>query len=299
MRTKTITVFTPTYNRAYTLPNLYNSLLRQTNKDFEWLIIDDGSTDNTQELIHYWISEYIIPIRYIYQVNKGMLAAHNKAYDNINSEFSMCIDSDDYLVDNAIERIISFWNEKGSERYAGILGLDILKDNTVIGDKFPGEIITSTFTNLKSIYKNKGDKKFIYRTSVINEFPRFPEFFNEKFPAAGYLYRLIDQKYELLLLNEPLCIVEYQRDGNSKNKFVQYKKNPNAFAYYRLERMRLSRGFKERFRNAIHYVSSCLFAKKIKNIFKIQYKLEIVLAFPFGVILYIYLKYTNNKSLMK
>src|SRR5699024_9545729 len=110
----------------------------------------------------------------------------------------------------------------------------------IIGIEFPQNLLPVKFSSLKSKYKIIGDKKFIYRTDIINEFPRFPIFKGEKFPAAGWLYRLIDKKYDLLAVNEVFCIVEYMEDGNSKNKFTQYKRNPNAFAFYRIERMKLA-----------------------------------------------------------
>ena len=100
-----ITVFTPTYNRAYTLHKCYESLKRQTNKNFIWLIIDDGSSDNTKDLVKEWIEENKISIKYIYQDNKGMHGAHNTAYENITTELNICIDSDDYMPEDSIEKI--------------------------------------------------------------------------------------------------------------------------------------------------------------------------------------------------
>ena len=96
-----LTVFTPTYNRAHTLPRTYASLKNQDSFCFEWLIIDDGSTDNTRELVESWIAENKIPIRYHYQENQGMHGAHNTAYRLINTELNTCIDSDDYMPDDA------------------------------------------------------------------------------------------------------------------------------------------------------------------------------------------------------
>lgn len=96
---KTLTIFTPAYNRAHTLGRTYASLLRQTCDDFEWLIVDDGSKDSTQSLVEGWIQEGKISIRYIYQENQGMHGAHNTAYRNIYTELNTCIDSDDYMPD--------------------------------------------------------------------------------------------------------------------------------------------------------------------------------------------------------
>ena len=106
----TLTIFTPTYNRAYTLHLCYESLKRQTSKDFVWLIVDDGSTDNTKEVVENWISENEVSIRYHYQDNQGMHGAHNTAYELIDTELNVCIDSDDYMPDDAVEKIVLFWN---------------------------------------------------------------------------------------------------------------------------------------------------------------------------------------------
>ena len=133
---KTLTVFTPAYNRAHTIGRTYKSLCRQTCKDFEWLVIDDGSSDNTKELVEGWIKENKIPIRYIYQQNQGMHGAHNTAYANITTELNTCIDSDDFMPDDAVENIVYFWKQNGSDKYAGIIGLDQVVSGEIIGTKF-------------------------------------------------------------------------------------------------------------------------------------------------------------------
>ena len=110
----TLTVFTPAYNRAHTLPRTYESLLRQDCKDFLWLIVDDGSTDNTAELVRDWQSrDSGFEIQYIYKENGGMHTAHNTAYENIDTELNTCIDSDDYMTDDAVEKIVNCWRKHG------------------------------------------------------------------------------------------------------------------------------------------------------------------------------------------
>ena len=296
---KKITVFTPTYNRAYSLPDLYNSLIRQTDKNFEWLIIDDGSTDNTKDVIDVWIQEAIIPIRYIYQTNKGMCAAHNTAYDNINTELNVCIDSDDYMTDHAVEAILFNWQTYGNENHSGILGLDVDKKGKILGISFEKSPMDVTYTGLKRKFGDIGDKKFVCRTDVINQYPRFPEYKNEKFPAVGLLYVRMAKDYKFLAINENLCVVEYRDDGNSKNKINQYIKNPNAFADARIESLKLAETFKQKLRISIHYVSSRLIAKK--PIFESNTPLKpiILIAVPFGWLLKTYLLSTNKKAVNK
>ena len=141
---KTITIFTPAYNRAHTIGRTYQSLCRQTCKDFEWLVVDDGSTDGTQQLVEGWIAENKIPIRYIYQENQGMHGAHNTAYRNIDTPLNTCIDSDDYMPDDAVEKILRCWQQRGSDHVAGIIGLDMTEDGQVIGTRFNDGMTTTT-----------------------------------------------------------------------------------------------------------------------------------------------------------
>ena len=296
---KQITVFTPTYNRAYTLPQLYNSLVSQTNNDFIWLVIDDGSSDNTKELIGQWQSEKKISIEYIYQDNQGMHGAHNTAYKNINTELNVCIDSDDYMPNDAIEIILFLWNRDNNDKIAGILGLDIDQHGKLIGTNFPKNLRTCKYSELKQKHNVVGDKKFIYKTSIIKQYPEYPIFKGEKFVPLGYKYMLIDQEYDLLCYNEVLCIVEYQIDGSSKTIIEQYKKYPKGFAHERKVRMIYSYTLKERFQNAVHYISSSLLSKNKKFITESTNKTLTILAIPFGIMAYFYIKNTNRKGVMK
>ncbi len=127
MMRHTLTIFTPTCNRAATLVRTYESMCRQSCEDFEWLIIDDGSTDNTATLVEKWKREDRIPIQYVYKENGGLHTGYNKAIELINTELCMCVDSDDWLPDDAVEKIVSFWNKNKTYRVAGILCVDCTK----------------------------------------------------------------------------------------------------------------------------------------------------------------------------
>ena len=171
-----LTVFTPAYNRAHTLHRCYESLCRQKCKQFKWLIIDDGSSDNTKELVESWIKEDSgFEIIYHYKENGGMHTAHNAAYQLIDTELNVCIDSDDYLADDAAEKIITFWKKYGSNKYAGIIGLDADFNGKIIGKRFPKDLKSTT---LSGYYQagGSGDKKLIYRTDVITKYPEYPVF---------------------------------------------------------------------------------------------------------------------------
>ena len=287
---KTLTVFTPTYNRAHTLPRTYDSLLRQTCKDFEWLIIDDGSTDNTKELVEGWIKENKIPIRYIYQENQGMHGAHNTAYRNITTELNSCIDSDDFMPDDAVEKIILFWKSYGSNEYAGIIGLDQTKEGSIIGALFPKNMKECT---LQGFYAcgGSGDKKLVYRTEVIKQYPEYPLFEGERYVGLAYKYMLIDQDYKLLTLNEPLVTVEYQQDGSSYNMYGQYWRNPKGFSFFRKTEMVCAPTLKRRFISCIHYVASSIIAGNPKFIMESPQKTLTLLAAPFGFLWYLCIRH--------
>lgn len=286
----TLTVFTPTFNRAYCLHQVYNSLLRQTNKNFLWLIIDDGSSDNTEELVKNWIMENKIEIQYVFQENQGMHGAYNTAYENIDTELNVCIDSDDFMPDDAIENIHNFWEKYGNEKYAGLVGLDAYFNGEIIGKKFPEDLKSSTLEDLYYKYKIPGDKKLVYRTKVVKSYPKYPSFPGENFVPHGSLFVQIDKDYELLLLNKVLVCVEYLEDGSSRNIFKQYRKYPQGFRYGRLIQMKYSKYWKVKIKNMIHLVA-CHIQLKDWNIFKNNpYPILTLLLSPFGVLLYFYIK---------
>lgn len=294
---KTLTIFTPAYNRAHTLGRTYESLLRQNCNDFVWLIIDDGSKDNTRELVESWMKENRIEIRYIYQENQGMHGAHNTAYRNIDTELNTCIDSDDYMPDNAVEIIVNFWKEYGSEKYAGIIGLDSTENGGIIGTSFPEDMKETT---LNGFYAKggRGDKKLVYRTDLIKQYPEYPIFEGEKYVGLAYKYMLIDQDYQLLTINKPLVIVEYQQDGSSVNMYRQYWNNPNGFAFFRKTEIVTTKSFRRKFIVCVHYVSSSFIAKNKRFINESPEKMLTALAIPLGYMLYLYIKYkvkTNAK----
>ena len=210
---KTLTIFTPTFNRAYTLGKCYESLINQTLKDFTWLIIDDGSTDDTKELVKKWINENKIEIKYHYQENQGMHGAHNTAYELIQTEINTCIDSDDYMPLDAVEKIVSFWKlNKGDKKLAGFLALDAYNNGQIIGTSLPENLKKTTYFDLYHKHNAKGDKKLIYRTELTKKYP-YPIFKGEKYVSLAYKYAKLDDEFELAMMNEIVCIVEYMDDG--------------------------------------------------------------------------------------
>jgi len=292
-----LTVFTPTFNRAYVLRNLYESLLAQTCSSFSWLIVDDGSSDGTKALVDDWISEGLIDVRYVAQPNMGMVAAHNTAICNITTELFVCIDSDDRMPDTAVETILAVWDAMDSSDLMGIVGLDIYESGEVIGDLFPKSVATATFSELKYKYKVKGDKKYVLKTKLAKEVLPYPYVESEKFPAPSYIYLKLEDKYKFYLLNHPLCIVEYLPDGNSMNKVAQYRASPNAFALYRIAQIQHGYGLADKFKNTVHYICAKLIGRRAGIYQCAPNKLMFLLALPFGLMLYIYISRTSRKTL--
>ena len=285
-----LTIFTPAYNRAHTLPRTYESLLKQSCKNFIWLIVDDGSTDNTSALVKSWqTQENGFEIRYVYKENGGMHTAHNTAYENIDTELNVCIDSDDCMADEAVAKILSAWEKVRDRGYAGLIGLDADMDGRLIGKGFPEGMTETTLTGYYAA-GGYGDKKLVYRTDVIKQYPPYPVFEGEKYVALAYKYRLIDQDYKLAVLDEVLCNVEYQADGSTGTMWKQYLKNPKGFAFWRKVCMQYPESKKRLVVDCIHYCSSCFIAKEKIFIRKSPKPVLTLICMPLGWLLTWYVK---------
>lgn len=292
---KSLTIFTPTFNRAHLLPRLYNSLKNQTNQNLVWMIVNDGSTDHTDEVVKSFLEENILEIEYIKQKNQGMHGAHNTAYKNCKTELNTCIDDDDLMPENAVELILNKWNslQQIQDKVSGIVALDAHFGGALIGTKF-----NEDFTTLEDFYLKggKGDKKLIYRTEVMKQYPEYPIFEGEKYVGLGYKYLLADQDYQLATLNEVVCWVDYQPEGSSNNMWRQYYKNPKGFAFIRKEQMKICKSKKRILKDAAHYVAHSLKSKNGNFITESPRKFLTILAIPFGFVLYLYTLYQNKKQ---
>ncbi|MBE6648427.1 MAG: glycosyltransferase family 2 protein [Ruminococcaceae bacterium] len=294
---KTLTIFTPTYNRAYCLENGYKALCRQTLKDFVWIVVDDGSTDNTRALVQSWIDECTdFEIKYIYKENGGMYTGYNKAIELADTELCVCVDSDDYLTDNAVEIIVEKWKKEGSDEYAGIVGLDCLENGTVIGDLFPEQKSINLIDLLFDKYPLKnGDRKNVVRTELYKKHCPMEEFPGEKDFNPHFLHLKISLDYDFLILNEKLCVVEYQPEGMSNTIFKQYLRSPKSFRKMRLLDMTLPGiPFKYLIKTLIHYTSSCIISKE-PCVSASPRKFLTVLMWPLGLMLTFYIKIYNKK----
>ena len=288
---KSITVFTPTYNRAHLLPRLYESLLRQTSDDFCWLIIDDGSTDDTRERVAGWQAEGRIQIQYEYKANGGMHTAHNRAYDLIQTELNVCIDSDDWMPDDAVERILSVWAlHRANSDVVGLIGLDVDSTGKTVGSALPVDGTHARFNEIYQKYRCSGDKKLVYRNSVTAGAPRFPEFAHEKLVPLGWLYMQLDQQGLLVTMNEPLIVVEYQPDGSSANVLKQYFQSPRGFRALRVVNIRFADNHWFRVKNIIHFGFSSMAAGEWTFLSISPVPVSSLLLFPASLVLYLGLR---------
>ena len=289
-----ITVFTPAYNRADLLPRCFESMKRQTRKDFIWMIIDDGSKDNTREVVEQWLREPLdFELQYYYKENGGLHTAYNEAIARIETELCVCIDSDDFMPDDAVEKILAFWEEHGSDEYAGIVGLDFDLSGKVIGDPLPEQ----KTVNLIDLHTGKypivnGDRTNVVRTELYRKYAPMKSFPGEKNFNPHYMHLQISQEYDFLVLNENLRFVDYQPQGMSNSMLWQYRNSPNSFAEIR--KLYLSfpdAPLKYRLRHSIHLASSCFLAGNgLRSIKESPRKGLAVLALPFGFALSCYVR---------
>ena len=209
-----ITVFTPTYNRAYIIGRLYKSLCGQTSNDFEWLVVDDGSTDGTETAIRSFIEEDKIAIRYIRQPNGGKHRAINKGVNEARGELFFIVDSDDFLAADAIEKLSLHYAATASDdTFAGVSGVRITETGERIGGAFPFETLDCTALEIRMKYGIKGDLAEAYKTDVLKRYP-FPTFDGEKFcPEALVWNRIAADGLKLRYTSEPIYICEYIADG--------------------------------------------------------------------------------------
>lgn len=287
---KAITVFTPTYNRAYILPKCYESLNRQTCKDFEWLIIDDGSTDNTKELVADWQAKGNgYPIRYIQKENGGLHTGYNTAIANMNTELSVCIDSDDSMPEDAIERILGEWQKVKDSGAAGLIGLDLDQAGNLIGKLLP-ELDLINAASLLCI-PGMGDKKYVVRNDLLRTVAPVPVFEGEKNFNPHYLIIKLSKEYCFHPVNQCFCLVEYQADGMTANIWKQYADSPRSFAELRRAIMEV-RGLTWQYhlKNVIHYCSSSQIAGNRRYIRESPRKLLTVLCTPAGWALTAYIR---------
>lgn len=294
-----ISVFTPTYNRGYCLGNLYESLLRQTDKRFQWIIVDDGSTDNTKSIVEEWIKQDLIPIIYYYQENQGKMAAHNKGVDLCNTDYFICVDSDDYITNDAVQILNQEIINKNiaDDCYSGlILRKAIFSNNkkVISNTHLVFDSVRTTLWNLYNKYNYIGETALLYKTKILRNF-LFPLFENEKFISESYIYNKIDDHYDMIFVNKEIMHCEYMNDGYSVNINKVLRMNPNGFILFFNDMCKRVKGLRRKAGYMKMTVLSLLIAKKnILSLFtKTSYPLLALAVLPFSLYIYIRLLLSN------
>ena len=221
-----VTVFTPTYNRAAYLLKVFESLLQQTFKDFEWVIVDDGSIDDTSVIIDnlQLTNDKFFPIRYFYQENGGKHRAINRGVKEAKGELFLILDSDDMLPPNSLERIDFYYQQiKGDESFGGVCGYMAHHDGTVIGKGCDIDVLDTNSIELRYKYHVEGDMLEVFRTSVLKEIP-FPEISKEKFVPEALVWNRIARKYKLRVFHEVVYFRDYL-EGGLTDKIVKIRMN--------------------------------------------------------------------------
>lgn len=228
------TVFTPVYNRKKFLPQIYQSLLNQKYKDFEWLIVDDGSTDGVEAVVNDLIARNEIDIKYYYKENGGKHTAINLGVQKAKGELFIIIDSDDVLVDNALELINEQWlTVQNNNELSGIVGLSSYRNGEIVGSLFPSEIWDVHFSDIYHKYHLKGDKSVAFKTVVLKEFP-FPEKEGVNFVFEAVVWHEMAKKYKVRCINRIIQFVEYQQSGLSDSSYKKWYIKGLAFSYFKL-----------------------------------------------------------------
>jgi len=225
-----ITVFTPTYNRATLLRRLYDSLLLQNFRDFEWLVLDDGSTDDTERIISSFLNEGKIKITYVKQKNSGKHTAINKGVAAAKGQLFFIVDSDDLLPANSLERIADVFNDVESN-IAGIVGKRFILNKEEVNIRLHAEKFVSTLFDFRFKHHYKGDMAEVIRTSVMKKYP-FPEFNGERFCTEALVWNRMSIKHKFLYFDQFIYNCEYQEGGLTSQYWQLLLDNPKGSLLY-------------------------------------------------------------------
>ena len=286
---KLITVFTPTYNRKYKLPQLYKSLCEQTCKDFVWLIVDDGSSDGTEELVRSWMEDHELEIQYHYQQNGGKMRAHNKGAELCETEYFVCIDSDDYLSSPSVIKDTLGFLEQNKELLerddvSGVVSYRKMLSGSQ--GKFPENVKLATLTELNAGYR--GETTLMFKTDVLRLYP-FPVVEGEKFLTENFVYDQLDERYKLLVFPYYSQDCEFHPDGITSNAWDVLYKNPKGYRMYYNQCIKLKKGSKSH--NMRMYIACSLIAGDGKLFSSSDFKGYLLRMLPLGLYQYYRLKH--------
>lgn len=284
-----ITVLTPTFNRGGRLQSLWDSLQKQTVKDFEWLVVDDGSTDGTKDLITQLQEKSDFPIRYIYKSNGGKHTALNVGIQTICSELIFIVDSDDCVTDDAVESILKIHKKYRSQNnICGYAFLRAFPDGKVNGKKFDVDEKIGSYIDVRVNGDDTGaDKAEVFKTHCLKEFP-FPEYPNEKFLGEDLVWVRMARKYEMVHINKAIYVGNYLEDGLTNNRRKHNIASPIGCMHRAEEFMESDLKTRYRIKGGLQYIVYGRFAgvKVVDLIRKSRHKVLATVCTPGGLFLH-------------
>lgn len=276
-----LTVITPTFNRSHTLSKCYESLCQQTDQRFQWMVIDDGSTDKTEELFEKWIHEGQINILYYKKENGGKASALNYSFSKIYTPYAVCLDSDDYFSNDAVFKAISQLERICNDKLAcGIVALRNNLDGSVMGDRtIPNSFYSVTAADLFLRLNLNTELICFYKTDILKNYS-FPIFEGEKFVSPAWMQYTITQDYYYVVSRDCYCYCEYISDGLTKNKQSIIKNNPNGYSCVKKFSFNLSPSMLLRIKHGIMYDYGCLLSHNSNWLDGVDHKLLALLLMP-------------------
>jgi glycosyltransferase involved in cell wall biosynthesis len=279
-----LTIFTPTYNRAEKLNRVYESLKKQTCFDFEWLIVDDGSNDNTSEVVSEFLKNDFFPVQYIKQNNGGKHRAYNRGLKEANGNYFFCLDSDDFLDNDAVKDILELADGKN-----GVISYKIDEKGNLLSNEISNLNCCMNFQELQSSFGSIGEVSIAFPTKIAKKYT-FPEFDGEKFVTEAVVYDRLDLELKYHILPRVTTICEYQEDGLSNNLNKIMKANPASYCLYFMQRIDMQQKLKNKIIVAGKYNCFRIFAGSKRTEYDGNYKNIVILSKPIGVLFYIYYK---------
>lgn len=288
-----LTILTPTYNRVHLLNNLYESLLKQTSYDFEWLIIDDGSEDNTCEYIKK-LPKKPFSIRYYFKENGGKCRAINYAHDKIKGQYVFFVDSDDTLMPDAVETILKDWRHYNAESNIAVISYQRRRCSDSSSISAEGNRIDYYIDDDIHYLVNKGvvgDRAETLRTDVLIKYP-FPEFQNEKFMSEGWLWNNLASKYQTVYRTYSLYICEYLEGGLTKSGRALRMRSPQGMMENCKSFFQPDTCVKIQLKEMLLYCvyALCSSNNLLDDLKKSNRPWRIALMMPLGFVLYLYWK---------
>lgn len=278
-----LTIFTPTYNRASLLLRVYESLKRQSSNCFEWIVVDDGSSDNTAAVINRVAEKATFPIRYIKKTNGGKHTAFNLGIAEAKGALFLCLDSDDELCEGAVETII---NAPTLEDYQ----CGYLAWKRDFSGKYLGAPCCGSISEIKCKDVGQGEYAFVFRTALLQNY-RYPEFSGERFIGECVVYDMLALAgYSYQILPEVLEICEYQTDGLTSNLNQIMKKNPAGYCLYFMQRIDMATSWQKRVALAGKYHCFCIFAGEKRTAYTGKHRFFVSLTKPIGLVFAVYYK---------